>query len=765
MQAIDRIWRTLPINAVLARIKTFTSVSESADYTAWRQKFFGDRLVLATWAGLLWTAVQGGLLVTFFYFHLNKPRFAEIILICYTFAAVCVVANLLLQKTQIKQSCPELLFLGLCWSLTGFAQVGQLIISQKGPEPQYFNLNVALFTLIFLTLAALIPVRWRLHAIAQLGVLAFYFVLQAVSGLPPEEPGLEQVWVVLFQLWVCFICNLGVYLYEHLKRAEIASRQQLQAFVQTVSEDLRIPVVSSLQGLKGLLKQPGEQIAVLRSRLEAMLESSDRQFDLVNSLLDKARSSARRDFSQRNQIPANGLFTQLANIGLKRVEKAGRALGLKELAPGTAIKTNNSTIDYEVWRYQFVIERLRLVWWITFVCTATLFIPEYLVGQVNPARVYGQYTYAVILLYLAAWSIFYRSKLGRDRPALLFISFTSGIPLISQFFTAILGIVDPDMIVWTIVFLMMATLVPVGWRLHIISQIAVLTGYLLMTAAAGIEFYLTPLSWVWLGWYMFWICCICDITVYTYERLQQNEFDSRRQLRIFLHSVAHDLKTPVLGASLVLRNLLSRPGETLQVPRYVIERMVQGGDRQLHLINSLLEAHISPTQGVVCQCEPTALRAFTQSVIADVEPLLNRNQAVLANLVPADLPPVNVDPLQLWRVFENLMTNALKYNPPGVKLTLKAIVESGMVRCSVQDNGVGISSDLCKQIFDLYSRGSHVRRSPGLGLGLYLCQQIITAHGGKIGVISTPGSGSTFWFTLPLATSRPNKMPLYKLAR
>jgi signal transduction histidine kinase len=312
---------------------------------------------------------------------------------------------------------------------------------------------------------------------------------------------------------------------------------------------------------------------------------------------------------------------------------------------------------------------------------------------------------------------------------------------------------------------MMATLIPVGWRLHVISHMSVLAGYLGMTIALGIEFYLTPMHWIGLGWYLFWICGICDITVYTYERLQQNEFDSRRQLRIFLHSVAHDLKTPVLGASLVLQNLLNRSGETLQVPRYVIERMVQGGDRQLHLINSLLEAHVSPTQGVVCQCEPTQLRDFTQAVIADVEPLLNRNQAVLANLVPADLPPVNADPLQLWRVFENLVMNALKYNPPGVKLTLKAIVESGMVRCSVQDNGVGISSDLCKQIFDLYSRGSHVRRSPGLGLGLYLCQQIITAHGGKIGVISHPGAGSTFWFTLPLAQPQSHKTPIHKLVR
>jgi signal transduction histidine kinase len=763
MQAIDRIWRILPINTVLARIKAVTSVSESADYTAWRQRFFRDRLILATWAGLFWTVVQMGLSVATLRFHLGQPNVAEVLLVCHALTGILVAVNLLLQRTQIRR-CSKLLFLGLCWSLTGFVQVGQLIISQNAPEP-HLELDVPVFTLIFLTLAALVPVRWRLHAIAQLGVLAVYFVLQAVSGLQPEKPGLEQVWIVLFQLWVCFICDLGVYLYEHLKRAEITSRHQLQVFVQTVSEDLRTPVLASLQGLKDLLKQPGEQIVVLRSKLEEMLESSDRQFDLVNSLLQKARSSNRLNLSQRNRVSVNGFFTGFINLGLKRIEKTGRALGLKELAPSTVIKTNTSTIDYEVWRYQFVIERLRLVWWISFGCTATLFIPEFLAGQVDPFRVYGQYTYAMILLYLAAWSILYRSKFGRDRPALLFISFACGIPLISQFFTTILGMVYPEVIIWTIMFLMMATLIPVCWRLHVISQVSVLVGYLCMTTAFGIEFYLTPMGWIGLGWYLFWICGICDITVYTYERLQQNEFDSRRQLRIFLHSVAHDLKTPVLGASLVLQNLLNRPGETLQVPRYVIERMVQGGDRQLHLINSLLEAHVSPTQGVVCQCEPTQLRDFTQAVIADVEPLLNRNQAVLANLVPADLPPVNADPLQLWRVFENLVTNALKYNPPGVKLTLKAIVESGMVRCSIQDNGVGISPDLCKQIFDLYSRGSHVRRSPGLGLGLYLCQQIITAHGGKIGVISSPGAGSTFWFTLPLAQPQPHKTPIHKLVR
>ncbi|HHP7232486.1 MAG TPA: sensor histidine kinase [Xenococcaceae cyanobacterium] len=113
------------------------------------------------------------------------------------------------------------------------------------------------------------------------------------------------------------------------------------------------------------------------------------------------------------------------------------------------------------------------------------------------------------------------------------------------------------------------------------------------------------------------------------------------------------------------------------------------------------------------------------------------------------LPPINGDRLQLWRVFENLINNALKYNPPGVKITLEATVKANEIYCTVRDNGIGISPELCNRIFHLYSRGDRVYRSPGLGLELYLCRQIIQAHGGQIGVKSQIGVGSTFWFTLP----------------
>jgi signal transduction histidine kinase len=78
-------------------------------------------------------------------------------------------------------------------------------------------------------------------------------------------------------------------------------------------------------------------------------------------------------------------------------------------------------------------------------------------------------------------------------------------------------------------------------------------------------------------------------------------------------------------------------------------------------------------------------------------------------------------------------------------------VENQMLRCTLQDDGVGMSQQQQKSLFKLYIRGLHTQHLTGIGLGLYQCRQIIMAHGGCIGVISAPGAGSTFWFTLPLA--------------
>ncbi len=232
------------------------------------------------------------------------------------------------------------------------------------------------------------------------------------------------------------------------------------------------------------------------------------------------------------------------------------------------------------------------------------------------------------------------------------------------------------------------------------------------------------------------------------QMLELQELNSLKEE--FLHAVSHDLRTPIMGTLLVLNNLQTKAGETIPVSRSILERMVHSSDRQLNLLNSLLEAHSNEMRGVLLCCAPVQLNAILQDLTAGLEPLLTKNQVKLINLIPVDLPFVNGDPLQLRRVFENLLTNALNHNPPGLTLTLRATEEAEMIRCTVEDNGVGIERSHCDQLFERYVRGSRTR-SIGVGLGLYLCRQIITAHGGQIGVNSTPGTGTTFWLTLPLA--------------
>ncbi|MEH2371587.1 PAS domain-containing sensor histidine kinase [Nostoc sp.] len=225
---------------------------------------------------------------------------------------------------------------------------------------------------------------------------------------------------------------------------------------------------------------------------------------------------------------------------------------------------------------------------------------------------------------------------------------------------------------------------------------------------------------------------------------------TEEELRVFFHAVSHDLRNPVLGSLMVLKNLLAHPEENISISRSILERMIQSSDRQLNLINSLMEAHVSEVQGVILQRQHVQLLTVVEAAIADLEPLLTQNQAILTNLVSADLPLVNADPTQLWRVFSNLIVNALKHNPPGLLLTINAIRKDDKMYCTVSDNGVGISQQQSDRLFELYFRGANIRNSVSLGLGLYLCKQIIHAHGGEIGVNSALDAGATFWFTLPI---------------
>ncbi|MBG1267058.1 sensor histidine kinase, partial [Nostoc sp. WHI] len=204
---------------------------------------------------------------------------------------------------------------------------------------------------------------------------------------------------------------------------------------------------------------------------------------------------------------------------------------------------------------------------------------------------------------------------------------------------------------------------------------------------------------------------------------------------------------------------MPNPQSPIPVSRSIIERMIQGNDRQLTMINSLLEINSCEKQGIDIKLELGQFSTLLSGIFAQLEPMLIQNQATLKNLVPADLPLVMADANLLQKVLANLVTHSLQNNPPGLNFILSATVEAGMIRTQIQDDGVTMSKLECDRLFDLHVRDPQDCCSTSVGLKMYLCRKVIKAHGGEIGVFTNRKRGLTFWFTLPLATSSATNRP------
>ena len=552
----------------LTKLKGIGLSPVSGDYKTWRRKFFRERLYLASQIAFLWS-------LSLFLVSLLDPEYrGKLWLILGTAELFSIGICLALQKTRLDRSHPHPIFIALGWSMTVYQQIGS---SWDG----YANFNFTIWTFTFLILAALIPIYWYLHFVVQLGVFAFYFAANAVLDAVPTISVTEQIELAIALLWVCFICNLAVFLSEKIRQSELSARRELESLVDTVSAELRTPVVHNVQVFQQLGQQSGEKIAIARSTLETISQSSDRQLNLINSLLKRAKNNSTKQDDFWQPLGLIKTFVDYLNYHLNPFVSS-------KLTFNSVTANNSGGTEYQVWRHHFLSDRLYLVWWIAFGCTITLFAINFYEATLDPQEQPELFTYTAIILSLLAWLIFSKTKTSYSLPNLPFLSFVACVTIVPQLGDTLNNDKAPIVGIWTLVFLLLATLIPVRWRLHLTSQLMTFGGFLLISTIFGFDSeWLKPSQVLGTIWYLSWICFIGDLGVYTFENLQLAEFESRRQLRVFLHSVAHDLKTPVLGLSMVLENLLNKPENEFSIARSILERMIRGSDRQLYLLDSL----------------------------------------------------------------------------------------------------------------------------------------------------------------------------------
>jgi PAS domain S-box-containing protein len=217
----------------------------------------------------------------------------------------------------------------------------------------------------------------------------------------------------------------------------------------------------------------------------------------------------------------------------------------------------------------------------------------------------------------------------------------------------------------------------------------------------------------------------------------------------FVSVISHELKTPVAlikgYANTLAREDADWDRQTLREGLLVIS---DESDRLNGLINNLLDASRIQAGGFKIERADVDVPRLAESVIDGFRTQTDQHRFVLD--FPPDFPVVPADEQRLRQVFNNLISNAVKYAPKGGEVRLGGWCEGGDVTVYVADQGIGIPQAEQDRLFQRFYRvDSSLRRSTqGVGLGLYLCRNIIEAHGGRIWLRSEPGKGATVFFTL-----------------
>ncbi len=240
------------------------------------------------------------------------------------------------------------------------------------------------------------------------------------------------------------------------------------------------------------------------------------------------------------------------------------------------------------------------------------------------------------------------------------------------------------------------------------------------------------------------------------KELEQNEQKLRdsltqleeknKELETFAYTASHDMREPLRMIRSFLKLLEERYSSKLdEKGKKFIHFAMDGAQRMTAFIDDLLE------YSRVGRLHASFQQVDINQIIEEIKSTYNHNLLNSGAVIfDSPMPAIHAVPVSIRILFQNLISNALKYQSEGAKARVQISYEDLGTHSlfKITDNGIGISQENFDQIFQLFHRLHPNDEYPGSGMGLAICKKIVTQHGGKIWVESTEGEGSTFFFTI-----------------
>jgi signal transduction histidine kinase len=232
------------------------------------------------------------------------------------------------------------------------------------------------------------------------------------------------------------------------------------------------------------------------------------------------------------------------------------------------------------------------------------------------------------------------------------------------------------------------------------------------------------------------------------QRLE--ELDRHRNQ--YLSNVSHEFRTPLTVIRGYGEHLMNegppKDGSLSDVMRVIVESC----DQIIDMVETLIEvSRIEEGGDRSVEARPLDFRELVTSSVEHLRLRAAKKGVELELDLPREPVPVQGDPSLLVHLVRKLVDNAVKYSPPGSKVTVRSRAEEGAGLLQVEDSGIGIPAEHIPRIFDKFYMvdGGLARRRRGAGVGLYLAREVVKLHRGEIEVRSRPGEGTVFTVRLP----------------